>query len=117
MFEFILVMYGIYLMYCRMIQLTASIYSIPILGQKRHHRRRFVTSEYLIDLQRVMKTGALLKLATDIPDYVDNRFKKFASIIFHGRRMMLKTGESVGAIGYQLDMNAKPYERGAGRII
>ena len=38
--------------------------------KKRHHRRRFVTSEYLIDLQRVMKTGALLKLATDIPDYV-----------------------------------------------
>ena len=38
--------------------------------KKRHHRRRFVTSEYLIELQRVMKTGALLKMATDIPDYV-----------------------------------------------
>ena len=38
--------------------------------KKRHHRRRFVTSEYLIELQRVMKTGALLKIATDIPDYV-----------------------------------------------
>jgi len=30
---------------------------------------------------------------------------------------MLKTGESVGPIGCQLDMNVKPYERGAGRII
>jgi len=38
--------------------------------KKRHHRRRFVTSEYLTELQRVMKTGALLKMATDIPDYV-----------------------------------------------
>jgi tRNA (guanine-N7-)-methyltransferase len=28
--------------------------------KKRHHRRRFVTSEYLIDLNRVMKTGAVL---------------------------------------------------------
>jgi len=38
--------------------------------KKRHHRRRFVTSEYLIDLNRVMKTGAVLRIATDIPDYV-----------------------------------------------
>ena len=38
--------------------------------KKRHHRRRFVTNEYLIELQRVMKTGASLRLATDISDYV-----------------------------------------------
>ena len=38
--------------------------------KKRHHRRRFVTSEYLIELNRVMKTGAILRIATDIPDYV-----------------------------------------------
>lgn len=38
--------------------------------KKRHHRRRFVTPEYLEPLARAMKPGAELRLATDIPDYV-----------------------------------------------
>jgi tRNA (guanine-N7-)-methyltransferase len=38
--------------------------------KKRHHRRRFVTPEYLGPLARVMKPGAELRIATDIPDYV-----------------------------------------------
>ncbi len=38
--------------------------------KKRHHRRRFVTPEHLEPLQRVMKQGAELRVATDIPDYV-----------------------------------------------
>ncbi len=36
----------------------------------RHHRRRFVTPEHLEPLARVMKAGAVLRVATDIPDYV-----------------------------------------------
>ncbi|MFV0333900.1 MAG: tRNA (guanine(46)-N(7))-methyltransferase TrmB [Tropicimonas sp.] len=36
----------------------------------RHHRRRFVTPGYLEPLARVMKPGAELRVATDIPDYV-----------------------------------------------
>ena len=36
----------------------------------RHHRRRFVTPEHLGPLARVMKPGAMLRVATDIPDYV-----------------------------------------------
>lgn len=36
----------------------------------RHHRRRFVTPEYLNALSRVMAAGAQLRVATDIPDYV-----------------------------------------------
>ncbi|WP_342076409.1 tRNA (guanosine(46)-N7)-methyltransferase TrmB [Yoonia sp. SS1-5] len=36
----------------------------------RHHRRRFVTPEHLAPLHRVMKTGAELRVATDIEDYV-----------------------------------------------
>lgn len=36
----------------------------------RHHRRRFVTPEYLSALHRVLKQGAELRIATDIPDYV-----------------------------------------------
>lgn len=36
----------------------------------RHHRRRFVTPEYLAPLHRVMAKGAELRVATDIPDYV-----------------------------------------------
>ena len=36
----------------------------------RHHRRRFVTPEYLQPLARCMAPGAELRVATDIPDYV-----------------------------------------------
>jgi tRNA (guanine-N7-)-methyltransferase len=35
----------------------------------RHHRRRFVTPEYLGPLARVTAPGALFHIATDIPDY------------------------------------------------
>lgn len=38
--------------------------------KKRHHRRRFVTPGYLGPLARVMRPGAILRVATDIPDYV-----------------------------------------------
>lgn len=36
----------------------------------RHHRRRFVTPQYLRPLARVMQPGAEFRVATDIPDYV-----------------------------------------------
>ncbi|NCO87586.1 MAG: tRNA (guanosine(46)-N7)-methyltransferase TrmB [Rhodobacterales bacterium] len=36
----------------------------------RHHRRRFVTQDHLRPLARVMRPGAHLRVATDIPDYV-----------------------------------------------
>jgi tRNA (guanine-N7-)-methyltransferase len=38
--------------------------------KSRHHRRRFVNSEFLDPLCEVMKPGAILRVATDIPDYV-----------------------------------------------
>ena len=38
--------------------------------KKRHHRRRFVTQEHLLPLAGVMQPGAILRIATDIPDYV-----------------------------------------------
>ncbi|KMK68897.1 tRNA (guanosine(46)-N7)-methyltransferase TrmB [Puniceibacterium sp. IMCC21224] len=38
--------------------------------KKRHHRRRFVTEEFLDPLHRVLKPGAEFRVATDIPDYV-----------------------------------------------
>ncbi len=38
--------------------------------KKRHHRRRFVTREYLAPLHRALKPGAEFRVATDIPDYV-----------------------------------------------
>lgn len=38
--------------------------------KKRHHRRRFVTPDYLGPLSRVLKSGAIFRVATDIPDYV-----------------------------------------------
>ncbi|WP_084861093.1 tRNA (guanine(46)-N(7))-methyltransferase TrmB [Salibaculum halophilum] len=36
----------------------------------RHHRRRFVTPDYLKALARVVRRGAEFRVATDIPDYV-----------------------------------------------
>lgn len=38
--------------------------------KKRHHRRRFVTPEHLEPLSDKLKPGAILRVATDIPDYV-----------------------------------------------
>ena len=38
--------------------------------KKRHHRRRFVTQEFLAPLYKSMKPGSILRIATDIEDYV-----------------------------------------------
>ena len=38
--------------------------------KKKHHRRRFVTQEFLVPLYETMKTGSILRIATDIEDYV-----------------------------------------------
>lgn len=38
--------------------------------KKRHHRRRFVTRDNLVPLARALRPGAVLRVATDIPDYV-----------------------------------------------
>ncbi|MCX7300682.1 MAG: tRNA (guanine(46)-N(7))-methyltransferase TrmB [Rhodobacterales bacterium] len=38
--------------------------------KNRHHRRRFVSPDYLAGLVRVMAPGAEFRVATDIPDYV-----------------------------------------------
>lgn len=38
--------------------------------KRRHHRRRFVTPEYLAPFARVLRPGAEVRVATDIPDYV-----------------------------------------------
>ena len=38
--------------------------------KRRHHQRRVVTPEFLTPLSRTMSSGAELRLATDIADYV-----------------------------------------------
>lgn len=38
--------------------------------KKRHHRRRFVTADHLEPLAKVLKKGAIFRVATDIKDYV-----------------------------------------------
>ena len=38
--------------------------------KKRHHRRRFVTQEFLAPIYETMKPGSILRIATDIEDYV-----------------------------------------------
>lgn len=44
--------------------------------KSRHHRRRFVTQEFLQPLARVLAPGAELRIATDIADYVRQTLKE-----------------------------------------
>ena len=37
----------------------------------RHHKRRFVNAENLDAFSRIMKDGAILRVASDIPDYIN----------------------------------------------
>jgi len=46
--------------------------------KKRHHRRRFVTPEHLEPLARKMRSGAILRVATDIEDYVRQALEEIA---------------------------------------
>ena len=48
--------------------------------KKRHHRRRFVNTEFLEPLARAMKPGAELRIATDIPDYVRQALEVISSM-------------------------------------
>lgn len=46
--------------------------------KSRHHRRRFVNPEFLDPLADVMKPGAILRVATDIEDYVRQTLEQVA---------------------------------------
>jgi tRNA (guanine-N7-)-methyltransferase len=50
----------------------------------RHHRRRFVTPEYLQPLAEVIKPGAMFRVATDIPDYVRQTLEQVPRHGFEG---------------------------------
>jgi tRNA (guanine-N7-)-methyltransferase len=52
--------------------------------KNRHHRRRFVTPEHLDPLARVMAPGAVLRVATDIPDYVRQTLQEVPRAGFEG---------------------------------
>ncbi|WP_116130976.1 tRNA (guanosine(46)-N(7))-methyltransferase TrmB [Tropicimonas sp. IMCC34043] len=56
----------------------------------RHHRRRFVTPDYLVPLARVMRPGAELRVATDIPDYVRQTLEQVPQ---HGFRLLAERPE------------------------
>jgi len=57
--------------------------------KNRHHRRRFVSPDYLDALARVMAEGAEFRIATDIPDYVRQAVKEVPragfELVDHGR--------------------------------
>lgn len=50
--------------------------------KKRHHRRRFVTTEHLEPLFRVLKPGAEFRVATDIEDYVRQTLQEVPKVGF-----------------------------------
>jgi tRNA (guanine-N7-)-methyltransferase len=49
----------------------------------RHHRRRFVTPEFLAPLTRVMAPAAHLRVSTDIPDYVRQTLEEVPAAGLH----------------------------------
>ncbi len=49
----------------------------------RHHRRRFVTPEYLQPLARITAPGAEFRVATDIADYVRQTLEELPPAGFH----------------------------------
>jgi tRNA (guanine-N7-)-methyltransferase len=52
----------------------------------RHHRRRFVTQDYLQPLARITASGAEFRVATDIPDYVRQTLEEVPSAGFRLER-------------------------------
>lgn len=46
--------------------------------KKRHHRRRFVNKENLDHFARVLKPGSILRIATDIEDYIRHTMEAIA---------------------------------------
>ncbi len=50
------------------IAITYLLYPDP-WPKQRHHRRRFVSPENLRPLARIMRSGGVVRIATDIPDY------------------------------------------------
>jgi tRNA (guanine-N7-)-methyltransferase len=48
----------------------------------RHHRRRFVTPEHLKPLHRVLRPGAIFRVATDIEDYVRQTLQELPRVGF-----------------------------------
>ncbi len=58
--------------------------------KSRHHRRRFVTPEYLAPLARIMAPDAELRVATDIPDYVRQALEQIPKA---GFRWVAETAE------------------------
>jgi len=50
--------------------------------KKRHHRRRFVTQEFLVPLYHSMKPGSILRIATDIEDYVRQALQELPRVGF-----------------------------------
>ena len=58
--------------------------------KKRHHRRRFVTPDYLEPLGKALKPGAEFRIATDIPDYVRQTLEQVPQ---HGFRWQAEAPE------------------------
>ncbi|MEM8921088.1 MAG: tRNA (guanosine(46)-N7)-methyltransferase TrmB [Pseudomonadota bacterium] len=46
----------------------------------RHHKRRLIQSEFLRDLARVLKSGGLVRFATDWADYADWTLERFNKV-------------------------------------
>ncbi len=62
----------------------ASIDSLSILypdpwPKARHHKRRMIVMDNLDMFARILKSGSLIELASDIPDYIENALENFTA--------------------------------------
>ncbi len=62
--------------------------------KKRHHRRRFVTRDYLVPLAKIMKKDAVFRVATDIEDYVRQALQEVLSNGFKAQKDLTKNLQS-----------------------
>ena len=85
--------------------------------KKRHHRRRFVTPEHLAPLHRVMKPGAELRVATDIPDYVRQTLEQVPKQGLNGWLTARLIGVTRGLTGLLPGMSKKLCAKAAPHII
>lgn len=48
--------------------------------KKKHHKRRIVNPKLLSELSRIVKKGGEIRLASDVPDYIEHMQRAFQSV-------------------------------------
>jgi tRNA (guanine-N7-)-methyltransferase len=66
--------------------------------KKRHHKRRYIQDDTLKELARVLKPGGVLRIASDIPDYIEWTIERVSR-----RPELVRTAESLAHLHHRPD--------------